>query len=83
MDRATQQNAAMVEETTAASHSLAQEAEGLTLLTGKFRVGTTDGVARRPSEIPTARPHLRAVPSRGGTARELQAALADEGWREF
>ncbi len=38
MDQVTQQNAAMVEETTAASHSLAREAEGLTGLIGRFRL---------------------------------------------
>ncbi len=38
MDQVTQQNAAMVEETTAASHSLAREAESLTGLIGRFRL---------------------------------------------
>ena len=37
MDQVTQQNAAMVEQTTAASHALRQQAETLTALTGKFR----------------------------------------------
>lgn len=36
MDQGTQQNAAMVEESTAASHSLAREAESLFNLVGKF-----------------------------------------------
>ena len=38
MDHVTQQNAAMAEETTAASHSLAQEAEKLATLLGQFKV---------------------------------------------
>ena len=38
MDQVTQQNAAMVEETTAASHGLAQQAEGLATLIGRFTV---------------------------------------------
>ena len=38
MDQVTQQNAAMVEQTTAASHSLAQEANALTDLVGQFKV---------------------------------------------
>lgn len=40
MDQGTQQNAAMVEETTAAAHSLAREAEQLFDLLGQFNVGT-------------------------------------------
>jgi methyl-accepting chemotaxis protein len=39
MDQVTQQNAAMVEQTTAASRSLADEAEKLTSLVGRFRYG--------------------------------------------
>ncbi|WP_288427654.1 methyl-accepting chemotaxis protein [uncultured Agrobacterium sp.] len=40
MDQGTQQNAAMVEESTAASHSLAREAEALFQLVGKFETGS-------------------------------------------
>jgi methyl-accepting chemotaxis protein len=43
MDHGTQQNAAMVEESTAASHSLATEAAALTSLLGQFRLTGTDG----------------------------------------
>jgi methyl-accepting chemotaxis protein len=39
LDQMTQQNAAMVEETNAASHTLAQDAEGLTALIGQFQLG--------------------------------------------
>ena len=38
MDQATQQNAAMVEQSTAASHNLANEARGLMELVGRFRI---------------------------------------------
>jgi methyl-accepting chemotaxis protein len=38
MDQTTQQNAAMVEQSTAASHNLSQEAEELATLVGKFHV---------------------------------------------
>jgi methyl-accepting chemotaxis protein len=41
MDQVTQQNAAMVEQTTAASHSMAHEAEELARLVGQFRLGGT------------------------------------------
>ncbi len=39
MDQGTQQNAAMVEEQTAASHALAREAEALNSLIGQFNLG--------------------------------------------
>jgi methyl-accepting chemotaxis protein len=39
MDQATQQNAAMVEESTAASRALAHEADSLADLIGQFQVG--------------------------------------------
>jgi methyl-accepting chemotaxis protein len=39
MDQVTQQNAAMVEESTAASHALAREAQDLARLIGRFKVG--------------------------------------------
>jgi methyl-accepting chemotaxis protein len=42
IDQGTQQNAAMVEESTAASHSLARETEALFKLIGQFRVGAGD-----------------------------------------
>ena len=45
MDQMTQQNAAMVEQTTAASHSLSSEAKGLEGLISQFSLG---GVARKP-----------------------------------
>ncbi len=50
MDQGTQQNAAMVEQTTAAAQSLAREAEQLFALLGQFNVGggTVAGVRRRP-----------------------------------
>ncbi|WP_329605605.1 HAMP domain-containing methyl-accepting chemotaxis protein [Rhizobium alarense] len=60
MDQGTQQNAAMVEETTAASHGLAAEVSALNALISRFNVGATGGVAgvghgTRPA------PHLHVV----------------------
>ena len=43
MDQVTQQNAAMVEESTAASHSLSQETAQLSSLIGQFRIGQDGG----------------------------------------
>jgi methyl-accepting chemotaxis protein len=44
MDQTTQQNAAMVEESTAASHGLAGEAEELARLVGRFSIGHVEQV---------------------------------------
>jgi methyl-accepting chemotaxis protein len=62
MDQMTQQNAAMVEESTAASQSLAQEAEELERLTARFKVGRMAAASTTPSKAGT-RP-LRLVSSR-------------------
>jgi methyl-accepting chemotaxis protein len=43
MDQGTQQNAAMVEESTAASHSLAREADALFQLIARFEIGGQSG----------------------------------------
>jgi methyl-accepting chemotaxis protein len=47
MDQATQQNAAMVEETTAASHRLLKDNSSLSLLLGSFKVEAGAGMDRR------------------------------------
>jgi methyl-accepting chemotaxis protein len=93
MDQTTQQNAAMVEESTAASHSLAQEAEKLTSLIGQFKIGEMSSApsrasARKPASAgrppqrpsrPAARPMVR-----GNTALAMHAeAVAEESWEEF
>jgi methyl-accepting chemotaxis protein len=57
MDRATQQNAAMAQESTAASHALSEEAQQLAALIGEFEV------AAAPSASP-ARRALAAPPQR-------------------
>jgi methyl-accepting chemotaxis protein len=56
MDQATQKNAAMVEETTAASHSLANEADSLKSLLSQFDIGTDSEPAhsQKPRHTPVA-----------------------------
>ncbi len=54
MDQGTQQNAAMVEQTTAASHSLAAQAAALNALLAQFRLG--DGRADLNVATPASRP---------------------------
>ncbi len=89
MDQVTQQNAAMVEESTAASHSLAADTAELERLTARFKTGEDQAVqaskARTPASgakvsnaIPSAKP-LRVVA--GNTVRKPVAHQDD--WQEF
>ncbi len=48
MDQITQQNAAMVEQATAASHALARDAADLVQLTERFKTGAPDQGDARP-----------------------------------
>jgi methyl-accepting chemotaxis protein len=91
MDQATQQNAAIVEETTAASHSLARESEKLLDLVGGFETGQ-EPVAEPPHrEARHAAPQiktrtaLKTVSTRGAPAavRKLEAIANEQGWEEF
>ncbi len=94
MDQVTQQNAAMVEQTTAASHSLAHETAELVALTGRFKIGNAAPVRAVSSVIPLRRPNkgapgrpakapvLKVVAQRGEPARSA-APAKDEGWEEF
>ncbi len=96
MDQVTQQNAAMVEEATAASHSLAGEAQELTRLVGQFKIGQDAEHHALPPPVrkaaSVARPsHARTAPrTQGGkiasfaknSAAVAMAATADD-WDEF
>ncbi|MFN7101124.1 MAG: methyl-accepting chemotaxis protein [Pseudorhizobium sp.] len=86
MDQNTQQNAAMVEETTAASHSLAREAENLRDLLTRFRFAQQSSV-----RVVSSHHDRQPVASQ---ARQLQARIAraassaallqaPESWEEF
>ncbi|OHB32901.1 MAG: chemotaxis protein [Phenylobacterium sp. RIFCSPHIGHO2_01_FULL_70_10] len=86
MDQITQQNAAMVEESTAASHALAQETAELNRLMGRFRFATD---IRPRAEVPAKalRPvaPVRALRpmSRGSAALKLAPVAQEAGWEEF
>ncbi len=66
LDQVTQQNAAMFEETTAASHALTQEAETLTATMSRFRTGEAFGegtsVESEAASFQTARAQGEEVP---------------------
>jgi methyl-accepting chemotaxis protein len=95
LDQMTQQNAAMVEETNAASHTLAQDAEGLTALIGQFQLrGASAPHIRQPVRVATSAT-TRPAPS---PAKALMGKLAGafspassvpkasgsaENWEEF
>ena len=86
MDQVTQQNAAMVEETTAATHSLKSQTAELARQVATFSISgrpaapATQATAPRaaPAPRPASRPGASAPVSRGGAA----VAVKDE-WEEF
>jgi methyl-accepting chemotaxis protein len=87
MDQNTQQNAAMVEESTAASHSLAKEADALRTLIARFSFekhsSFTVGVARpdaRPVASPARSLMTKVARSHSGSAAAVKAS---ENWEEF
>lgn len=88
MDQGTQQNAAMVEETTAAAHSLAREAEQLFELLGQFNIGNAQAKHRAkpssvpPASLPAASP-VRQLTAKLSHAFHGNAALATQNWEEF
>ncbi|KQV33689.1 MULTISPECIES: methyl-accepting chemotaxis protein [unclassified Rhizobium] len=83
MDQVTQQNAAMVEETTAASMTLNDEAQMLKSLVARFRAGantTTTQPAARTQAAPRSsyKAPRAAIPRVAGNT-----ALAQDEWQEF
>ncbi|MNE97398.1 methyl-accepting protein IV [compost metagenome] len=89
MDQVTQQNAAMVEQTTAASVTLNGEADTLKTLVAKFAVSGNTGhplhnvastmrSAAAPAPVKRASPSARPAPRVSGAN-----ALAEANWTEF
>jgi methyl-accepting chemotaxis protein len=84
MDRITQQNAALVEESTAASFALASESQQLTSLIGRFGIGADQRATAQSASFPRQRPApvFRRASGRAATAQKLDAVDADD-WQEF
>jgi methyl-accepting chemotaxis protein len=87
MDQVTQQNAAMVEQSTAASHSLASEAEALGQLVGQFQIGGQAGTPYAAAQVRKAVPAARTpahapVGKFVPVARPVQVGAAED-WDEF
>ncbi len=93
MDQVTQQNAAMVEQSTAASRVLADEAQELARLVARFKVtggapvaATRHHAPAAPAPRPAARPSApqpAAYASRGNTALASAPEADADGWEEF
>ncbi len=88
MDRMTQQNAAMVEESTAASRSLANEASELAELVARFRTSMTSVAARPVARSVASAPVTRLKPAVRKPAKVLgnlavKQDLSEEDWSEF
>jgi len=87
MDQVTQQNAAMVEQATAASHGLSGEAQELSRLVGQFRIGeSASGPVLKPA-APKAPPQKRVVTTSARKVamlpRQQEPAVAGADWSEF
>jgi methyl-accepting chemotaxis protein len=89
MDQVTQQNAAMVEQATAASHSLSGEAEALNRLIARFELGAGHVMSSAPAapRAPAAPQRHTAVAmkttGRGGAAPKPAPAIEEDAWDEF
>ena len=81
LDHVTQQNAAMFEETTAASHALTSEADALVNAVSRFKMKGAQISAPKPAAN-TAVPVTEAV-VQGNLAYDTNVELAAEGWEEF
>lgn len=94
LDRFTQQNAAMFEETTAASHALTQQAEALTQTVGQFRTGVeirkpaNESMPQQsqPSPVGAVRGSSADLNIDGNLALAVQhpePVVDEDGWEEF
>jgi methyl-accepting chemotaxis protein len=89
MDQVTQQNAAMVEESTAAAHGLTQETDQLGRLIGRFQVSQveTGQPARADKAKPAAAVKLASVRKKpapvAATPAPRGAKTGTDGWEEF
>jgi methyl-accepting chemotaxis protein len=92
MDQVTQQNAAMVEQATAAAHSLREETDALSELIAQFRVGDTGPVAvstplaRKPNPVHAVQQKIKSFVGGGrssGGVATATAAAAPEAWEDF
>jgi methyl-accepting chemotaxis protein len=82
MDKMTQQNAAMVEESTAAARSLADEANDLAIVVKRFSTNDGGALTKPTDGAPRSRARLHAMPQVSGNLA-LQLVPDEEDWSEF
>ncbi|GFE50333.1 hypothetical protein So717_20860 [Roseobacter cerasinus] len=90
LDHVTQQNAAMFEETTAASHALNSEADALSSAIARFKLGDQQKAAKAPTDqsekpTPPSKP-APAAATQGSAALKIEEDEQrdiDAGWEEF
>lgn len=82
MDRMTQQNAAMVEQSTAAARALADEASNLIGLVSQFNTGL-ELPAARVASLPPPRQRPAPTPVYGNLAVKADSAAIENDWSEF
>ncbi|MEP0963630.1 MAG: methyl-accepting chemotaxis protein [Roseobacter sp.] len=89
LDHVTQQNAAMFEETTAASHALTSEADSLASVVARFDVGLSKKTDEKRVKAPAKQNHSPKSVSpetSGNTALQIDEEATTEidvGWEEF
>lgn len=85
LDHVTQQNAAMFEETTAASHALTTETDALASAVARFRLGDAVRSIKAPAmKTSTSESKPKAAITQGNLAVKVETeAEIDAGWEEF
>ncbi|MCB8837554.1 PAS domain-containing methyl-accepting chemotaxis protein [Aurantimonas sp. VKM B-3413] len=88
IDEGTQQNATMVEESTAACHNLAGQTEELNILLAKFDIANDAGRKGRTAEAKqstSGHSHVRSIrsASRSTFATRGNTALKQDDWQDF
>ncbi|NNE53541.1 MAG: HAMP domain-containing protein [Sulfitobacter sp.] len=85
LDHVTQQNAAMFEETTAASHALTSEADALVSAVTRFKLGGMQldtAQHTRPSGQTQPRPTAARF-TQGNAALQMESVPEADGWEDF
>ncbi|SDU16959.1 methyl-accepting chemotaxis protein [Geopseudomonas guangdongensis] len=83
MDQVTQQNAGLVQEASAASSALADQAHRLEDAVAIFRLPPAAQPARRTSTAPAAAPRASQGPARTTPAAQPRALADDDAWETF
>ncbi len=86
MDKFTQENAAMVEETAAATRSLEEEISGVIKAVSIFTLGRANGAHPLNKRSPERMSKIQRVPPQprgAATARKLEPVVDSRNWEEF